>query len=363
MNFKNNSGKSVLIPILVFPLVFVIGFVAVLATRIYDPVWNPFRPKPEKVIGQMISEMGKVKTRESKLEASVKLDEEEIKLEVNGKIEGKEDKSIPEKLKLEQKFELAGFISLKPIGMGIKIDTGGEIKKFDEKMYLKLTHFSPLFFLEMLGVDFSKIKSQWIRIDEQSFEELINQLPPKEREKFLKDFKEEREKRKVFQKEVEKKIKKIVSESKVYFIKKQLPDEQINGVKVYHYLIGLNKQETLKILTEILEALKESSEEIYGESFFKDEKEIKERLEEFFEKIGEIEAELWIGKNDYLLYRLKGEKFVDLSKIEEERNGLFSIKLIIENSEFNRPVKIEEPSGTKTLKEILPLFSKFFEKL
>lgn len=354
------TKKGILFFIFALFLISIFCFGAALATRTWDPIWNPFRPKPEKVIQRMMSEMKKVKTKESRADISVKL-ENEAKLEVKAKIEGREDKSVPEKPKLEQKFEfeLTNFISKQPMGIETKIAIAGEIKKLDEKVYLKLTSLPFIPFFEMLGIDLSKIKDQWIRVDEQSIEEVVEQILPLEEK-----FKEKREKEKALQKEVEKKIEKIISESKFYFLKKQFPDEKINGVKVYHYLIALDKKETSKMITEILKVLKETSEKIYGESSFsfEEEKEIKERLEEFFKKIGEIEAELWIGKNDYLLYRLKGEKILDLSKIEEGEKGLFSIKLIIENSKFNKPVKIEEPSEVKTIKEILTPFLELFEK-
>ena len=82
------------------------------------------------------------------------------------------------------------------------------------------------------------------------------------------------------------------------------------------------------------------------------EEELKKRIKEFLDKVGEIEIEYWIGKKDLLLYQLKG-------KTKGER---IAINFSIQYSNFDQPFKIEVPSEYKSLEEILTsFFEKFFK--
>lgn len=76
------------------------------------------------------------------------------------------------------------------------------------------------------------------------------------------------------------------------------------------------------------------------------EKDIKKAVEGEFlkrvEKIGETPSEIWIGKEDNYLYKVK---------LGGEDNDF--IKLEIEFSNFNKPVNIKEPADYKSLEEIL----------
>ena len=52
-------------------LVVVGGILGALATRVWDPLWNPFRPEPTEVIEKMTLEMEKLKTLHSRTKLEI----------------------------------------------------------------------------------------------------------------------------------------------------------------------------------------------------------------------------------------------------------------------------------------------------
>lgn len=350
---KKSKTKNL---ILILVLVLLLGFTGVLASRTWDPLWNPFRPSPEEVINKMMLGFPEIKSLEEKIELLiVARNEAEISLQMD--IEGKTDNHQEENPKFEQKFNISFSIAdPKETSIGAKFALGGEIKELEKEFYLKFTILPTIPFLEMpRGTNISQIKDQWIKIDQDSVKEFIKEMAGKEwtpeMERMLA---EEMERQALSQKEIQNKIKEMLSGSEIYLVKKEFPDEKIADTKVYHYLVGLDKNKILQIIQEIWKETEEAMLEKYGISPTFDENELREILD----KLGEIEGEMWIGKKDYFPYRINLEKTLDLSKFEEEGTILFNLN--IENSGFNQPVKIETLSEYKSLKEILiPLFEQY----
>lgn len=366
---SKESKRLILFSILVILLIFVFGIIGVLASRIWDPLWNPFRPSPEKVIGKMVLEIEKVKTLEQKMEFLIKI-KNQGDVEVKLISEGKEDKSQPEKQKIAQKFDILVSFSEKeaPIGAGMKFALAGETRTLEEESYFKFTTLPAIPFFEMMEIDFSQIEDQWIKVDQESIIDFIKELAKDEwmpeMEKMVEEFEKKLEERKIAEKEIQEKVKKILSERTPIFVKKEFPDEEIDGIKVYHYLIGIDKNKLLETIPELWKIIEEEMLKEYGTSITFNEKELTEKLGEIFDKIGDLEGEIWIGKKDYLPYRIKGEKTLDLAQFNSNEEGTVSLILDIKNSRFNQPIEIEAPSEYKELKEILiPVFEEYMKIL
>lgn len=449
-------------------VVAVVGAGIALGTRIWDPLWNPFRPEPEEVIDKMIIKMKEVKTIHSEMEIGLttKRDEEEI-FNLSMTVVADSDYTDSENLKS------AGNFKLNLSSEGMQFSLTGEGKAIGEIFFVKLTTIPALPFLQpyltLFGIDLSEIKNQWIKYDQESYlKAILGEMYAQEMEE---QFKKQKEK----QKEMVAKIKDIIKDKKLYLAKKEFPDEKIQEVKVYHYLVALDKEEAKKVILELLEISGEYSESFFssltvarakakearviadmyqlrtiaeliyddeggyrksscdysgydvsticediakqvgtkpvihatyeeycvyapilvqgyyycldsqfnaqittdpgrsgfcdGKTFICPEEVNKEEIEaarekvakeeflkemdEFFEKIGETEAELWIGKKDNLLYKTKGEKEIAASQFEEGAEGKAIIKFDLEFSKFNEPIKIEAPGKYKSLEEIL----------
>jgi len=342
---KSSLWLKIIIGVILF---FALGFFTALATRLWDPLWNPFRPKPEKVIEKMTEKMSKAKTvhNETIFGFNVK---NGVNFDLKGKFTGDVDETFSDNLKIY--FTTNMEFSME----GISFSVGLESKQIGNTYYLRLVTVpaGPMVeqFLSLLDINLQDLKNQWIKIDNKSFEELLGEEKYKE---FLEKQNQEREEQKI----MTEKINKIMENRKFYTIKKELPDEKISKTNVYHYLVALDNEETKKVILEIIDEISKNDffkDQIFDEGENKEfnKEEIVNDLNEFFAKAGEFSADLWIGKKDYYLYRIKGEKTLDLNKFIANRKGQISFGININFSNFDKPVEIKAPEQYKDLGEIL----------
>jgi hypothetical protein len=339
---SRKKSNVFLIGILVIVLA-ILGVGITLATRLWDPLWNPFRPEPEEVIEKMSTEMGGLKTIHSR-----------TKIDMSSREEAKE----VFKLSLDFTNDLDKTDSQNPKSAGefylnfeaeeIGIAFGGEGKTIGKDFYLKLTIVPSI---PESPINVNQLKDQWIKIDEESIRNLLESSgAPIDTSEI--------EKAKEKQKEILQRFQTLIKGKKLYIVKKEFPDEKIGNLKTYHYLVALNKEEIKKLIPELLKELIKTGifpqppTETEWQEF---EKEFPKKFDEFFAKIGDIEGEIWIGKKDLYLYEIKGEKEIDLSKFEEGAKGKITAKLDTDFSNFNQPLKIETPTEFKTLEEIFVL--------
>jgi hypothetical protein len=339
------SKRKILKIILGLIVIGIFGFFITLYTRAFDPLWNPFRPEPEEVMNEMTKKMAEVKTLHSETKFDFLTREEDTKETFKMTTEFWSDSDATEK----ENPKSTGNFSITLAIEGMQFLLAGENKTIGKDSYLKLTTLpaSPFFeaYLSQIGIDINQIKNQWIKIDEESIKNLLKSLGM-----------ETETKEETKQKEMVAKFQEILKNRKFYLVKKEFPDEEIGNQKVYHYLVTLNKEEVKKIIPEFLKAMidmgffPQPPTETEWQEF---EKEFPKEFDKFFQKIGDIEGEIWIGKKDLYLYKIKGEKEIDLSKFEESEKGKITINFEMNFSDFNKPLKIEAPKEYKGLEEIL----------
>ncbi len=316
------------------------GLGLALVTRAYNPLWNPFRPSPEKVLAKTVSQMKELKTYHNKTAFVIdSKNKEEVKIE--GDFSGDSDITNSDNSKSAGKF------NLKLAMEGMQISLAGEGKEIGEDAYFKLTTIPVLPMLEplfaLMGVDLQEFKNQWVKFDEESVKEIFPSEMPKEFEKKLEEQKKEK-------KEMKEKIKKLIANKKLYFLKTELADEKIGKVKTYHYILELDKEKVKKLIPEFLNI-------IIGEEEIRtmpgDQEKIQEEINQSFDKTGEITAEIWIGKKNYCLYKLNLEKEIDLAIFEKNKKGTVTVNFITEFNKFNKLIEITAPEEFKTIEEIL----------
>ncbi|KPJ57065.1 hypothetical protein AMJ49_02830 [Parcubacteria bacterium DG_74_2] len=344
----------------------VVGLTSVLYARIFDPLWNPFRPSPETVLTQMTKKMSEIKTSHSETDFEIVV-KNEAKIEIGGKFLTDLDDTDSANPKSKGNFDF--YLTFD----GTSFSFGGESVAIDKASFFKLTTTPvlPEYLLKEIGLEtgLNLIKNQWIKIDLESMidwlkEFMKGELPLGTEEIFEKSIEK--------QIEMEEKIKRIIEEKlameQLFLIKKELPDEKIGEMKVYHYLLVLNQTEAKKMMLEItgiyFDIMFETMIENLPEPFRPSPEEIEnakkeavrsleEGLDGFFTKIGEIGAETWIGKKDLLLYKVKIEKEIDLADLfEGEETGEIFIKANIILSKFGEVIEIKEPEEFKNIGEI-----------
>jgi len=361
---RKPKSKVFGIVILVIILVLLI-ITGLLYAKVWDPMWNPFRPEPEKVIDEMFRKMGQLKIVHSDSNISISVKEDSKKaFDLSLNFVSDSDNSDLQSPKSAGTFDVGFTLD----GTGFSI--AGEGKTIGEDIYLKITKipFLPSEFMEAFipqtSIDPDELIDQWIKIN---FQNLLKSVVPF----YTPELEEQMQESKARQTEIIEKLKTFLGEKRIYIVKQQLPDQEIRGVNTYHYLIALNREEIKNIIPEFYKIL------IVGmklgpapteEQWQQFKRGLSEQIDEFFGKIGEITSELWIGKKDKLLYRMKIEKVIDTDKLEGltslrsvSSRAILTLKIEIDFSNFGQTVEIEAPKSYKTLEEILGLTGGIFE--
>ncbi len=344
------SKKTSTIVKIVVALV-VLGFIVsggALYARVWDPVWNPFRPAPAEVIEKMRMKMEEVKTSHSKVSLSLKseLDKgEEIisplpEVKAFMVINSDLDITDPDSPETTTIFEVNGEIT----NQG-RFSLRAETKTVANVSYIKINipdYLSPYF--KRTGIDLNKVNNRWIKIEEDSFGNLQGIYPIPQQKS---------------QQELRQKFKKLFEENKIYYVKKELPDQEINGKRMYHYILTLDREKLKELIPEIFKISMENSSQSLPSNFqlmnsFLVGK-ITESIDEFLEKIGEISFDVWIDKKDLYLYKLKGKKEIDITELTQGKTtGKLTLGIEINYSQFNQEMKVEPPEESIPLQELLP---------
>ncbi len=316
------------------------AFAAVLASRLYDPLWSPFRPEPEQVIKMAMANMSALKTvhSEAKVDFSMKtiLPVQNIEMSFIGT--GDSDNADVKNPK-----------SSSVINISISGDAGNynfqaQTRVIGADGYLILNNIDDLAdFLANFGLDSASIQNQWIKMDESSLPLLTG-----------------REIDSAAGEQTAKKIEEMLLSKNLLVVKKELDDGSINGNIAYHYLISLDKEITKDIFSEIVE----------GQALMPDNQGIspamissaaRGMIDNIFAAVGEISFDLWIGKEDLFVHRAALEKTIDLTTLLSNfygendlgwPRGSIIIRFEMDFSDFNKPVQIVAPISSVDLKEV-----------
>ena len=355
---NQNSPIKVLFGVII---VLLVGFGIVLATRIFDPFWNPFRPSPQRVLESSLQKMRELRTFSFKTQFNFEAIEANKKfLETAFSFKEDIDKNDPSNLKIEGDFNL-DFI------FDQKFSLAGESKIIGDNTYFKITNPpDPSLSKEIsetLGVDFIAIQDQWIKFNQEQFFKILG---GEETEKEVID--QIIQERRTAKAEA---IKKLNDFLKSYKIKRTLQDQEVNGVKAYHYLISLNESEARAVLPEIISFMGQflGPEGVLDLGILQD---LLPRIDEFFQINEGLLLEVWIGQKDNYLYKISFGQEVPLARFAKplKKNqkpqvipSRVNLKININFSNFNKQFQIEEPPQIRFLEDIISkeFHSDYFE--
>lgn len=205
---------------------------------------------------------------------------------------------------------------------------GLEVRTIDKIVYVKLSN------LPNLGsFDLTAVSNQWIKVDTEALKKQFGL------EKIEEQLKEAQKKQELSPEQIEK-LKTAVQQHKVFKITESLAGEKIEGVDTYHYKFTIDKEEIKKLLTDISQITQDKT---------LTEKELAD-FDESFKAIELPEGEIWIGKKDFLPYKISLSSVIKETE-KSKTSGKVSFTLLFKN--FNKPVQIEIPAPVKTLEEIL----------
>jgi len=322
------------------PIIAGVGAAAVvglLASQLWNPSWNPFGLSPQQRLDKAIANLFLAETfkTDGSLDFEIKTEEEPenfiISFRFSTKVERKETAN-----KTEGNYNLAFS------GGVFRLSIGGEIKTIGEDFFFKINSLPEIPFF---GAALRGLENQWIKISEET---LIKMRGEK---------KEDLEKKRAEQKKFWQDLTNLFKGRKMFEVKEKLKDEEINREKTLHFLVKVRKEELKTLIPELLKIIERYGSEEQKTKLQDVLKNFPQKFDEVYDKIGEINFEVWISKKDNYLKKLKGEKELDLSKFTESQDsilekGKIKIKFDIEFSLFNQEMKIKPPTEFKTFDEV-----------
>ncbi|MCX6718295.1 MAG: hypothetical protein NTY81_01680 [Candidatus Staskawiczbacteria bacterium] len=302
-------------------------------------ILNFFRPSPQTVINNMMTNMKDVKSSHTAMQI-------EISAANNGASQGKltlnadseTDMTDAKNIKADGSFKINLAIpgSVSPLVADVNIAIVGSA------FYIRVNEITIPASYTSPGLDVSKIKGKWFKVDQDSIKALsqaegsaqtatpnISQAGASDLAKKIQDL--------------------IVSENMISVVK-QLNDQTVSGQGAYHYSAVVKKEKLQDLITKIIVlAIGENA----GNSNLTAYKNIIDgNVKTMTDSLGDINMEIWIGKKDYMLYQVKLDKTIDLGK----NNMQLEVKLNITNSNFNKPISVQVPPNAQKLEEFaLPL--------
>jgi hypothetical protein len=290
---KKFFWKSLWFKITVLIALFVVlGAGIALASRIWDPLWSPFRPSPEEVLQGMFENMKKISSAHTEADFNMEAGEASMG-SISFKLIDDSDSSNPKDPKSKGSMNL----TLGMQGMQFSADLSYVLTGND--FYLKLDKIPAI---PMLPIDTSILKGKWIRIPGYPLdsEKMVGILD------IVENF----------------------SAGDIVFIKEELKDEKVGDKLAYHYIVGLKENKLKDLLTQLIGLSPLGS---YSGTDMTD-------VEEIAAKLGNLEMEYWIGKKDKMLYR----SMFDAKMTRDGEAVGFNLDMAL--SGFNEPVIVTAPS-------------------
>ncbi len=343
---KKKKGKKIVLGVIIGLAVVAAGAVIVLAAGFWDPVWNPFRESPDKVLEQAFDNMMALKTLRFKMVIVLdgRVNDEIFKARVI--MEGDSDDSDANNSKMQLTLDLSVFAE------GVEMLFAGEARQLDDVTYFKIKTIPIALYssLAAIGINLEDWRDKWFKwdIQELGMSFGLGSLSQEEEAAMGKE------------------VKDLLAKYPILKAKKRLAEQEIDGQKTYHYLADVDKENLKPFLAGVVEILNKYYQSgSIAQITSAEKEEMFQKIDEAFEAFGEITFEIWIGKKDKLIYKIAGQKLIDISKMEMEEGeqGELDIKFEMVNSKFNQPVIIEAPADSKSIIEMLmPFFQAYMEE-
>ncbi|MBU3896091.1 hypothetical protein KKG36_02150 [Patescibacteria group bacterium] len=293
----------------IIALVFLVGLISfgvVLGTGLWSPLWSPFRLSPEKVLTRMQEKMKEAKYFHALFDMSAEVDSIFMPGKITITYEADFNLSDPQTPKTNGNAQVY-FLSQ---GEAMLAKAGILVADKDN-MYLRV---------DQLNSTLAEMAIAQQGIDKDSFIGKYIKMPS--------NFTE------TYQPSVQQ-----IELTDLFVFKQQLPDTEVSGHKTYHYILGLD----INKLVDLMTAQTGQEDTDFGPKMFA----------AALSSMGEWTAELFIGKDDYMLYETKVQKSLDFGKLGLGLTGLVSFDVDITYSNYGKVVEIKAPQDSIDMTEII----------
>ena len=290
-----------------------------------------------------------------------------IKMNISGSEDGR-DENYPKasyNFEMDSDFEVnqkrtSFFVDLSVMSFGEKEET---------EIYMNLKDLDSKALESNLEIQIDSFKNKWYELRVKDLKdmgigkELFEALDDSEKSKFD--------------------IKSIYEKYNFFKFKSDLGDAKLGDVDVYHYSVEADSDTFVDFYIELIREgilLQEKGEAPFNGSAMRSFEEAISKFEENYKYrelikdfVKQVEIEMWIGKDDNLVYKIKvdlemnedflGEMEKKVSKIEGVSGGntinssedkfSFSMNIELNMSEFNQSLNIEKPKDYENLIMVL----------
>jgi hypothetical protein len=332
-SFKKPSKKLTTI------IIFIILGLVVAGGAVFS--YFKFIQTPEKILAKMMNKMTEVKTIEYENEINVEynLDESQnLSMFLDSETESNNSEAqvatlnMAGSLDFRQENEEKSYfkINIKSSEMPDS-EVGLETRFIEKIIYFSLTSLPSTDF-----IDLSQLENQWVKIDIKEIEDQFGGEYTKNKEKLNLTLEQKEE------------IREKLKESNSFEITEKLDSEIINGVNNYHYKFKINKENLITLMEDV-------SAIIYEEKLSEDEL---LEVKNFSKEIGNLEGEIWIGKENYFLHKItlniqEKETEEEEKENKEEEMPLKNINISILLKNHNQDVEITAPESSTPIEEFI----------
>ena len=361
---KKKRSKDFTIPLILGVIVLIIiGIVA--AYFLIDTE----KESPQQIIKSSMQEMQKVKTYsydgiiKFDIESGENLEGFNFDMELSGKADQTDINNIKSfnnlKATIEDSSQKFSFdLDTRQIGQ--------------KKAYLKLNDFDLGIIEMMMGPEISSLKEKWYELDLEELEKLEATSSNISSDNV--------DNMKMATYDMNKVIE-LGNKYELLKFQKDLGDVKLGDVDAYHYKVKLDGVALTNFYIDVLKEVTDEQDfnEISVETYDMMLGEIEEGIKKYDYVINEIanniNMEVWIGKEDKLVYKTKisgvfdeefaktlGNKIIEKGDDTEEKvskdlenmdNFKIAFNIDLNMSDFNQPVEINEPDETENFMEVL----------
>jgi len=345
---KSHTGLKLLIVLIIIIVLAAAGYFV--AGQYINLPWNPFRPSPEIVISKMVVSMAGVKSSRVVTQGEVDAttsDKTPIGT-LSFNINGESDMTSIAKPKANYTIGLSLMMQgVKAASVNMAIATTGGAS------YIKINDITIPGAFSYPGLDISKIKGNWVKIDQASIDALKALSAAQNGQTGISNISQADGVALV------QKVQALFAAENLFSVEKQLSDEVVGGQDTYHYSVVITKDKIKDLSNKIiaLEAQEvsklQSQNGTPGSSNLLAQNMVQAFVSTFADVIGDVNLEMWIGKKDYMLYQTKVDQVVDLSKAYPTANMQLEFKFGIMSSNFNQPITVAVPANSQKVEDII----------
>ena len=315
--FPSLGKRGLIVKIIVGAVVLaIVGVGTSLAVRIWDPLWNPFRPEPEEVLEKTFLNMKDVETVSLNMNINASKRNMEKREDFVFSFGGDSDFKNNE---VKGKYDL--FVSVEREDSSAEISVS--IRDLEKDIYIKINElkFSSPMLMPFLGTAVDFFKDKWIKIEPAVSREMTGGINIKEN---------------------------IEKMEGLWSVKEELPDEELGGEKVYHYVLVLESERVKDLIEESIQNSGNGAALAVG--FLGD-------IDKTLEAIEEVTADVLISKNKLQLHKLEMKKEIVAGQSQTGEKGEVNLDISVVFSNFNKPIDIKAPENFIDFNQMMRYFA------